>query len=113
MNNRYIRLTNANGDKLYADGLMERGNLVKYRWLGKTIHAYGLVSEGNEWYVGIICNTMRMTYTVDNSLRITMDEDGIKEEYDFVYDFVVYPNCGEFPRETISSESHEIYLAKV
>tara|TARA_R100001591_G_scaffold116584_1_gene133928 strand:- start:1120 stop:1272 length:153 start_codon:yes stop_codon:yes gene_type:complete len=47
------------------------------------------------------------------SLQIVINEEWLNERMDFIYDLVVFPNCGTYPTETISLEGYEIYLAKV
>ncbi len=110
--NRFIRLTHNNMCDMYESGYMAKGNLVKYRYNGHWLHNYGLDSNDNEWRVGIISHIHRISF-MRGSLQIVINEEWLNERMDFIYDLVVFPNCGTYPTETISLEGYEIYLAKV
>lgn len=112
MSDRFIRLEHSNSAHMYDNGYMLKGNLVKYRFCNQTILSYGLDRDDNEWRYGIISHVHRMSF-LRNSLQIKFDENGISERMDCIYDLILFPSCPEFRIETISLESHEIYLAKV
>jgi len=109
---RFIRLSNGNARDMYESKYMEKGNLVKYRYNGHWLNNYGLDSNDNEWRVGIISHVQRISF-MRGTLQIVINEEWLNEKMDFIYDLVVYPNCGTYPTETISLEGYDIYLAKV
>ena len=112
MSNRFTKVTNSNSRYLYDNGHMSKGNLVKYRFLGKTVLAYELDEDDNKWTVGIISHVYAMSFMKGIGVwQIKVDENGIEEHVEFVYDISVYTTEPSIPFETVSSESHEIYLA--
>ena len=112
MSDRFVKLTEENASKLYDLGHFNQGNLVKYRWTAENILSYGLNEKENGWYIGIISHTYKAGF-VRNSNKITVDDKGIEEKIEFMYDIIVYTSDPTIPRETISFDTHEIYLAKV
>lgn len=111
-NKRFVKLINNNSRVLYDDGYMSKGNLVKYRYNGHWLNNYGLDSNDNQWRVGIISHVHRISF-MRGSLQIVINEEWLNEKMDFIYDLVVFPNCGTYSTETISLEGYDIYLAKV
>lgn len=112
MNDRFIRLTNDNASKLYDLGYLSIGNLAKYRWLEMNMLSYGLDAKDNDWHTGIVSHTYKAGF-VRNSYRLTVDNNGISDKIEYLYDIIVYTSDPSLPRETISIDTHEIYLAKV
>tara|TARA_R110000868_G_scaffold213084_1_gene462969 strand:- start:280 stop:624 length:345 start_codon:yes stop_codon:yes gene_type:complete len=114
MNERYIKLTGANVDYLYDNGYMNKGRLVKYRYLDSLLIAYELDETDNGWNIGIISQVHVMTYTKGGGLwQMTVSENGIEEQLEYVYDLIVHTSEPDMPSERVSTDSHEIYLAKV
>lgn len=110
MNDRFIKVDDSNSNMLYEEGYMERGCLVKYRWAYTTLQSYGLDDNYNQWQTGIISHVHRISFT-HNSLQVKMSDN---DDYylDFIYDLIVFTCDLEVPMETISLETHEIYLNK-
>jgi hypothetical protein len=93
---------------------MNKGTLIKYKFLSKTILAYDLNERDNGWNVGIISHVYTMSFTRSVGLwQVKVDEKGIDERLQYIYDITVYTPDPSIPVETVSTESHEIYLASI
>jgi hypothetical protein len=112
MNKRFTKLTDVNVGYLYDNGHMGKGTLVKYRYLNRTMMAYSLDSKNNQWNIGIISHVQAISFMRGSGVwQIKVDENGIEEHIEFVYDISVHTSEPSVPLETVSTESHEIYLA--
>jgi len=112
MDNRFTKLTDMNVGYLYDNGHLCKGSLVKYRYLSRTIMAYNLDDRDNGWNIGIISHVHAMSFMRGiGAWQIKVDEDGIEERIEYVYDIKVHTSEPTVPFETVSTESHEIYLA--
>jgi|DEB0MinimDraft_6_1074348.scaffolds.fasta_scaffold176079_2 hypothetical protein len=112
MNDRFVRLTNENATELYDLGYLGIGNLAKYRWLETNVLSYGLDDKDNNWHTGIVSHTYKAGF-VRNSYKVIVNDKGISDKIEYLYDIIVYTSDPSLPRETISIDTHEIYLAKV
>lgn len=110
MNDRFIKVDNSNSNILYEEGYMERGCLVRYRWAATTLHSYGLDDNCNQWQTGIVSHVHRISF-MRNSLQIKI-EDNVDDHLEFIHDLIVFTCDPSIPMETISLETHEIYLNK-
>jgi hypothetical protein len=114
MSNTFVQLTDANAEHLYNIGYMNKGTLIKYKFLSKTILAYDLNERDNGWNVGIISHVYTMSFTRSVGLwQVKVDEKGIEERLEYIYDITVYTPDPSIPVETVSTESHEIYLSSI
>jgi hypothetical protein len=74
--------------------------------------AYSLDDRDNHWNIGIISHVQAISFMRGNGVwQIKVDENGIEEHIEFVYDISVHTSESSVPLETVSTESHEIYLA--
>jgi len=109
LNRRFIKLNKDNTEEMREKGFMDKGNLVKYRYASNLVDYYGLDCRENQWRIGIIDYVFQMPYK-SSYLRITVDENGMEENMDMIYDINVFPNCGEFGKEKVSIDTHDVFI---